>query len=910
MKKMLLSALLAWCFIISGAHAYDVSGFTPDDYVVYKTIDGSELKLEVFYPEGHNPTDSTPAIVFFFGGGWSSGSPSEFHPHCEYLAERGMVAMSAEYRVSSTYGTTPQECVMDGKSAIRWLRNNGGSLGIDTNMVAAGGGSAGGHVAAATAALPGFNEAGEDLTISCIPDALVLFNPVVDNGPGGYGYDRVQAYWEVFSPLHNLHAGMPPTSFYLGTNDKFVPVSTAQAYQTGMQSFGLRCDLHLYEGRPHGFFNYYEPDYAETVAEMDRFLVSLGFLEEAPTKLIAVGGDNSVSLNWDDSVSGNLAGYNVYRSTTSGSYGSALVAGLVSSEYTDPTAVNGTTYHYVVTAVDTNANESAQSVEVSATPEYVPDVNLNDEFDFGTDPGKVTATAAGFTHFVAGGQTITDVADASRFISAIGSGPNDFAILKPYNDLGGSKADFNITMEAELVTSSDGEPLRSRYGIAMFNNSSDLHETGIDALIYYHNGNINMYIRNGLDGAILAEQLFKNIGGSEKYTFEVTGAYSGTDLDLVFSVTDGTITKTLNLTVNPESYPGTLFGCATRMRNGFAVDFDRLTIVAGSALGAPDAPTGLAAIADDGSVSLDWDDNAESDLAGYNVYRSIVPGNYGVALATGLVASAHVDGTVGNGTIYYYAVTALNTNGNESARSSEVFAIPAAAGNHPPAFTSDPVVETNAQERAAYGATLADNASDPESDAMLFSKVSGPTWLSVAFDGSLSGTPGSADTGLNSFTVQVDAAGGSDTATLEITVDADTTPAGLAVVFGSNNDGLGGFSTSTPDPAQESWSIESNSVLYINDDPDGAPDIGAEGGTRNGSLLRAVPLDRTAGSSFTFEGSLISPPATATTTTGLAWFSLVMELERGCLWKSIRIIIKTGSIWLMVLVQLRQLARV
>ena len=91
--------------------------------------------------------------------------------------------------------------------------------------------------------------------------------------------------------------------------------------------------------------------------------------------------------------------------------------------------------------------------------------------------------------------------------------------------------------------------------------------------------------------------------------------------------------------------------------------------------------------------------------------------------------------------------------------------------NQPPAFLSDPVVEVNATEDVAYGATLANDASDPESDPMTFSKVSGPAWLNVASDGTLSGTPANADVGLNSFTVQVLATGGSDTATLEITVD-------------------------------------------------------------------------------------------------------------------------------------------
>src|SRR5210317_1899318 len=102
--------------------ALEIDGFKPDKEVVYKTIGDVELKLHIFNPEGHKASDESPAIVFFFGGGWMGGSPSQFYPHCDYLASRGMVAMSAEYRVKGKHKTSPKECVMDGKSAVRWIR--------------------------------------------------------------------------------------------------------------------------------------------------------------------------------------------------------------------------------------------------------------------------------------------------------------------------------------------------------------------------------------------------------------------------------------------------------------------------------------------------------------------------------------------------------------------------------------------------------------------------------------------------------------------------------------------------------------------------------------------------------------------------------------------------------------------
>ena len=109
--------------------------------VVYKTIGETTLFLYVFNPKGHLQSDKRPAAVFFFGGGWNGGTPTQFEHHCKHLASRGMVAMVVDYRVKNRQGTTPKECVMDGKSAIRWVRSNALKLGVDPNRIAAGGGS-------------------------------------------------------------------------------------------------------------------------------------------------------------------------------------------------------------------------------------------------------------------------------------------------------------------------------------------------------------------------------------------------------------------------------------------------------------------------------------------------------------------------------------------------------------------------------------------------------------------------------------------------------------------------------------------------------------------------------------------------------------------------------------------------
>jgi len=279
MRKLSITAAITLLITSSFAIADSPK---PTKIVTYKTVGDVELKLHIFNPKGHKSTDKAPAVVFFFGGAWVHGSAGQFYKQSAYLASRGMVAACAEYRIKKKHNTTPKECVMDGKSVLRWMRKNAKKLGIDPDKIAAGGGSAGGHVAAALGTVKGFNEKGEDTSVSCVPNALLLFNPVFDNGPdGGWGQNRVKEYWKEISPKHNISSSTPPTIVFLGREDSIIPVATAERYQKTMKDAGVRCDLHLYDGEGHGFFN--GRKFKETMIESDKFLKSLGFLKGDPT---------------------------------------------------------------------------------------------------------------------------------------------------------------------------------------------------------------------------------------------------------------------------------------------------------------------------------------------------------------------------------------------------------------------------------------------------------------------------------------------------------------------------------------------------------------------------------------------------------------------------------------------------
>lgn len=264
---------------------------------IYKTVGDVQLGLFIFEPEGHKPEERRPAIVFFFGGGWVAGTPRQFEQQCRYLASRGMVAMTAEYRVFNRHGTLAVKCVEDAKSAIRWVRANAKRLGVDPQRIVGAGGSAGGHIAACTGVIKGFEAEGEDEGVSSVPNAMVLFNPAVVLAPiagreqgDSERFERLEPRLgtkpQNISPTHHVRKGAPPTLVFHGKADTTVPYWTAEAFSEAMTKAGNRCELVGFEDQQHGFFNFGRggnEHFLSTTRRMDEFLASLGYLKGEPT---------------------------------------------------------------------------------------------------------------------------------------------------------------------------------------------------------------------------------------------------------------------------------------------------------------------------------------------------------------------------------------------------------------------------------------------------------------------------------------------------------------------------------------------------------------------------------------------------------------------------------------------------
>ncbi len=247
---------------------------------VYKKVGEVELPLYVYKPEGHTADAKAPAIVFFFGGGWRSGSPTQFEPHCRDLAGRGMVAVTVEYRVSSRHPVKVEDCIEDAKSAMRWVRGHAKELGVDPDRIASGGGSAGGHLAACVAVIDDFNADTDDPEVSPKPDAMVLYNPAMGFNPDmAKRIDRTRGPIEKADPYTYATKKQPPCIMFFGTADGLL--AGAEKFRNVSVEAGNDCRIVTYEGQGHGFFNHGKSGgkyYKLTLAETDAFLVKLGWL--------------------------------------------------------------------------------------------------------------------------------------------------------------------------------------------------------------------------------------------------------------------------------------------------------------------------------------------------------------------------------------------------------------------------------------------------------------------------------------------------------------------------------------------------------------------------------------------------------------------------------------------------------
>jgi acetyl esterase len=249
----------------------------PTRDVVYKRAGGRELRLYFFEPSGVAVTDKRPCFLAIHGGGWTGMTPRRMYPFSAHFASLGMVGISIQYRLANPAASvTVFDCVRDARSAMRYVRAHAGELGVDPDRIVAFGGSAGGHLAAATAMFPEVNEETDDLRVSADPAALVLIFPVIDTSSEGYGNALIGESWRSLSPLHRVRPGLPPTLIFHGTGDTVTPFAGARAFHEAMVKAGNRCDLDVNEGGEHGYLMRDRGLLEATLGRTESFLMSVG----------------------------------------------------------------------------------------------------------------------------------------------------------------------------------------------------------------------------------------------------------------------------------------------------------------------------------------------------------------------------------------------------------------------------------------------------------------------------------------------------------------------------------------------------------------------------------------------------------------------------------------------------------
>jgi fibronectin type 3 domain-containing protein len=300
----------------------------------------------------------------------------------------------------------------------------------------------------------------------------------------------------------------------------------------------------------------------------------------APTGVEATAGNGAIFLQWAANSEPDLASYAIYRSEVADADGAPIFTGVTANGFTDVTVTNGTRYYYKVAAVDSSSNGSLLSAEVDATPRSM--------LDFGTDAGKLTVESAGFTPTIHASGSALHINDAYQMTSGP-VGHENFAFLKSFPGMAAAdRNDFAITLEARLASKGPATANYYRYGIALFADSNDLEGAGLTAQLLYDNDTLRILLREGLNGATLAEEVFQTVGGSgrpydypegESYTFEINGIHgTGDQLDLFFTLSGGNLSESIQFTVDRSQYPGELFGGAARIRDEFAVDFDNFEL--------------------------------------------------------------------------------------------------------------------------------------------------------------------------------------------------------------------------------------------------------------------------------------------------------------------------------------------
>ncbi len=265
----------------------------PGKKFTYKQSAGAPQELEVYFPPNWKAGGpKVPGVLLFHGGAWAGGDLSMLRPQCAYFASRGLVAITANYRMltrgegkKSDAGVLENKrvCTTDAKSAIRWAKQHSDELGLDPQRLIVGGGSAGGHIAVLATTNPGLNDPQDAKDLDTSVAAYVLFNPALS------GKDSVDPEVDA---LKHLTVKFAPAIMFYGTKDSW-KIGGDDACKLLKKLGNATTEMWTAEGQGHSFFNK-QPWLDLTIAAADKFLVGRGLMKGSGTLAPPAGGEKLV----------------------------------------------------------------------------------------------------------------------------------------------------------------------------------------------------------------------------------------------------------------------------------------------------------------------------------------------------------------------------------------------------------------------------------------------------------------------------------------------------------------------------------------------------------------------------------------------------------------------------------------
>jgi acetyl esterase/lipase len=263
-------------------------GVAVEKDVVFGKGGDMDLKLDIYRPPAGS--EKRMATVHFHGGGFARGSKDSLSDRVKPYAALGYVAIAAQYRLSGQAGFPA--LIHDAKAAIRWVRANAKTLGIEPQRIAVVGYSAGGYHALFTAGTGNrseFEGNGGNQGVSTQVAACLAYYPATNIPASMLPAGSDAAAVRSANATTYIASGFPPTAIFHGLKDVTIPIESSQRLVQQFRDVNVPVEFHAFEGVPHAFDSH--PEFAVMCAQLADLFIDRHILHPRTYPPFQAGGD-------------------------------------------------------------------------------------------------------------------------------------------------------------------------------------------------------------------------------------------------------------------------------------------------------------------------------------------------------------------------------------------------------------------------------------------------------------------------------------------------------------------------------------------------------------------------------------------------------------------------------------------